>query len=81
MHQIVDYLRVWACPIKRFVLLDLPIIGFDVAFLVYINAFLAEFNQIVSIVVGLSAASLTIVRIINEFGRRNNGGNKKNESE
>lgn len=69
MHQIIEYIKDWACPIKRMVLLDIPLVGFDLAFLVYLGPILGDMNQWIQALVGLTAATLTTIRIIDELVR------------
>jgi hypothetical protein len=69
MQHLIEYIKDWACPVKRMILLDIPLVGFDLAFLVYLAPILAEVNLLVSIFVGLTAAILTSIRIWNELDR------------
>lgn len=68
-NQIIEYIRDWACPVKRLVLIDIPLVGFDLAFLVYLGPLLGEMNQWIQAVVGITAATLTTIRIIDELSR------------
>lgn len=77
MQHLIEYIKDWACPIKRMVLLDIPLVGFDLAFLVYLAPILAEVNLLVSIMVGLTAAILTSIRIWNELDRMEEERKKK----
>lgn len=77
MQHLIEYIKDWACPVKRMILLDIPLVGFDLAFLVYLAPILAEVNLLVSIMVGLTAAILTSIRIWNELDRMEEERKKK----
>ena len=66
------YLTDWACPIKRWVIVDGPLATVDLSFMYLIvftdfTEYATAANQIVAFAAGCAAVTLTVVRIVNEL--------------